>query len=153
MQYHPRVAVVTAGRRVVEVDKRLLRDSGKALNADFGDANYLEFSLAICQPPTYRVSAGEPLPGRPLVNDRNGRLSRVVGVTEVAAAQQAYLQRSEVARRDDDLIYRRQFSGVGHPFAGDGQRPCPAVPNYVCARYARRFDAGQRAHALQQLAV
>src|SRR5262245_49316843 len=153
MQYHPCVAVVTAGRRVVEVDEGLRRDSGSALNADFGDADYLEFGLAICQPLTYRVSAGEPLPGGRLVNDRNWRLSRVVGVTEVAAAQQADLQCSEIARRDDDLIYRRQFSGAGRPLAGDGQRPCPAVTNYVCVRYARRFDAGQGAHALQQSAV
>src|SRR5262249_62344403 len=127
MQYHPRAAVVTAGRRVVEVDERLRRGSRSALKADFGDADYLKFSLAICQPLTYRVNGGEPLPGRRLVNDRNGRLSRVVSVTEVTAAQQADLQRSEIARRDDDLIYRRQFSGVGRPLAGDGQRPCPAV--------------------------
>src|SRR5262249_21548763 len=153
MQYHPRAAVVTAGRRVVEVDERLRRGSRSALKADFGDADYLKFSLAICQPLTYRVNGGEPLPGRRLVNDRNGRLSRVVSDREVAPAQQADFRRSEIARRDDDLIYRRNFSGVGRPLAGDGQRPCPAVTNYVCVRYARRFDAGQGAHALQQSAV
>src|SRR5262245_65292514 len=124
MQYHPRVAVVTAGRRVVDVDERLLRDSGKALNADFGDANYLEFSLAICQPLTYRVSAGEPLPGRPLVNDRNGRLSRDRKSTRLNSSHLG-ISYAVFCLKKKKRKYRSQHVPPDHLIANLSPRPAP----------------------------